>query len=489
MIFKKTENLSEKDILSKNNKISWRWEDNSNATICISTFSKYLLLNESSALLFCLCNGKNSVEEIYKNFSSCYSNSKKEDITKTLGRFLRLGITTRNRGLDVKPIWQKKLSTEKKEFVNFEIDNYPRIKERYMKKGKIVRFKYPLLADFELLYDCNLNCDKCYNEKQGKGIVCQNKVYKIIDKIVEARCLHITLLGGEPLMHKNILKIIKYCKNKGLIVKLISNGTLLNRSVIRKLEECGLDVIVISIDSLKKDANTPVRHSKNLDIILKNIGILSKTRIKVAMGCVLNKSNIMDIWRFYSFGVKNKLSTVRFLVLIMFPNKEKEFNELKDFHVSYFDLLKIISSIKALKIFNKILNEPIELHFTAYPYGYCVAKSTLFTISPKGEMRMCPHCGHVIGSINKSDVLDIWRSKEFSDIVDYDNYQFPCNICYKRKKCAGFCRAEANAYTGDIFGHLPDCIVGRVYTLLRRYNLVKDKKRVYPTTHKNVVWI
>jgi radical SAM protein with 4Fe4S-binding SPASM domain len=57
----------------------------------------------------------------------------------------------------------------------------------------------------------------------------------------------ITLFGGEPLLHGDIIDVVRLIKDGGLRVNLITNGTLLARNA-RGLVEAGLDEIIFSLD-------------------------------------------------------------------------------------------------------------------------------------------------------------------------------------------------------------------------------------------------
>jgi radical SAM protein with 4Fe4S-binding SPASM domain len=71
---------------------------------------------------------------------------------------------------------------------------------------------------------------------------------KIIDDSpdLEHLCMH---NWGEPLLHKDIFKMIEYAKNKGVnYVVMNTNGTLLTDKMIDKVVNSKLDIIRFSID-------------------------------------------------------------------------------------------------------------------------------------------------------------------------------------------------------------------------------------------------
>ncbi|MFH1511112.1 MAG: PqqD family peptide modification chaperone [Candidatus Woesearchaeota archaeon] len=492
MIFKNARKcFFAKTIFAKFSAISWRWEDDQGITICTNTFSKYIMLNESAAILFSLCDGRNQIGDIYQTFSKFYDGFAENDIKDMLEIFIKLHIIVTEGSGDILPVWTVKPCNhlKKKKHVPFRVEMYPKIMYKYRRKGQTVRFKYPLLADIELLYNCNFDCKECYNESRKQTSMCTKKVYDIIDKVVQARCLHVTLLGGEPLLRQDIFDIVKYCKKKGLLVKIITNGVLLTERIVRKLEGLHLDIIVISIDSLKKSVNSLTRANKQHNLILKNIKIVANSSMAVAIGCTLNRKNLFDIFRFYNFAITNHIETVRFLIIVPYPKKEKVYSRLRQVHMNYFFLLTASILLKLMMIYNRIVREPVHIHFSSYPYGYCAAKSHLISISPTGELSMCPHCSYTIDNISGKDIIKIWRSRMFSRIVDYRSYRFPCNVCYKVGQCAGFCRAKAYAQTGDILGSQPDCPFAKVYIMLAKNSFIRKMIVSRELQDNKIVWL
>ena len=98
---------------------------------------------------------------------------------------------------------------------------------------------------------CNLRCTFCFvtegMTREG-GFMDFDLFKKIIDDSpdLEHLCMH---NWGEPLLHKNIFKMIEYAKNKGVnYVVMNTNGTLLTDKMIDKVVNSKLDIIRFSID-------------------------------------------------------------------------------------------------------------------------------------------------------------------------------------------------------------------------------------------------
>ena len=138
---------------------------------------------------------------------------------------------------------------------------------------------------------CNLRCTFCFvtegMTREG-GFMEFDLFKKIIDDSpdLEHLCMH---NWGEPLLHKDIFKMIEYAKNKGVnYVVMNTNGTLLTDKMIDQIVDSKLDIIRFSIDG---SAETFKRvRGVELQNIEQNINKLKKVkekrRPKLKMGVV-----------------------------------------------------------------------------------------------------------------------------------------------------------------------------------------------------------
>jgi MoaA/NifB/PqqE/SkfB family radical SAM enzyme len=63
----------------------------------------------------------------------------------------------------------------------------------------------------------------------------------------------VTLSGGEPLLHPDLDAIVAAIRRRGMFATIITNGYLLSRDRIRRLDAAGLDQLQISIDNVEPD--------------------------------------------------------------------------------------------------------------------------------------------------------------------------------------------------------------------------------------------
>ena len=117
-----------------------------------------------------------------------------------------------------------------------------------------LRFRYrPVAAHLIPIRRCNLSCAYCNEYDDRSAPVPSADVCHRIDRLVALGTGVVTLSGGEPLLHPDLDKIIHHIRQRGAIATLITNGYLLTRDRVQRLNRAGLDHLQISIDNVMPD--------------------------------------------------------------------------------------------------------------------------------------------------------------------------------------------------------------------------------------------
>jgi MoaA/NifB/PqqE/SkfB family radical SAM enzyme len=117
-----------------------------------------------------------------------------------------------------------------------------------------LRARYqPVAAHLIPIRRCNLSCTYCNEYDDRSAPVPTADVLHRIDRLVDLGTGVVTLSGGEPLLHPDLDTIISRIRQRGAIATLITNGYLLTRERIERLNRAGLDHLQISIDNVQPD--------------------------------------------------------------------------------------------------------------------------------------------------------------------------------------------------------------------------------------------
>jgi len=150
---------------------------------------------------------------------------------------------------------------------------------------------FPLSAQIELTYRCNLHCIHCYCKGfNSSGKELDTTQWKgILEEIYSQGCLWLTITGGEPCVREDFLDIYSYAKEKGFLVTVLTNGVLLNARLLKrflKQPPASLEVTLYSLHEKvfeditgvpgsfrKVMANIQRAAAAQLPLILKTVGL------------------------------------------------------------------------------------------------------------------------------------------------------------------------------------------------------------------------
>ncbi len=146
-----------------------------------------------------------------------------------------------------------------------------------LKLSKI--YGYPLTLMIEPTNICNLKCPLCPTGagliKREKGFLTFENFKRVIDEIGDY-IIHLRLWNwGEPLLNKEIFKMISYAKEKGVFVNLSTNSNFLNKEIAGKLIDSGLDELIISLDGASKETYNKYRKGGDFKKIIASIRYLA----------------------------------------------------------------------------------------------------------------------------------------------------------------------------------------------------------------------
>ena len=131
----------------------------------------------------------------------------------------------------------------------------------------------PVCLYLETTNRCNLLCTTCprtYEELEPPADMSWELFTSIVDQVpgLQRAVLHGV---GEPMLVKNLPKMVRYLKERGTYVLFNTNGTVLNERNGRALIAAGLDELRVSLDAANEKSYLAVRGKNYFTRILKNI--------------------------------------------------------------------------------------------------------------------------------------------------------------------------------------------------------------------------
>jgi radical S-adenosyl methionine domain-containing protein 2 len=177
-------------------------------------------------------------------------------------------------------------------------------------------------VNFHLWEPCNMRCKFCFATFQDvkssvlpKGHLDKESTIQIIDKLVDAGFEKITFAGGEPTLCKWLPELIERAKEGGLTTMLVTNGSILTESYLRKLND-KLDWVVLSIDSLNTQTNIKTGRTLNRKPFSKEkyltlIENIKQNDIRFKMNTVVTSKNYdEDLTEFFKNSYSREMESI-----------------------------------------------------------------------------------------------------------------------------------------------------------------------------------
>lgn len=319
-------------------------------------------------------------------------------------------------------------------------------------------------------YACDNRCPGCYTKAKG---FCRDELpcevaTAIMDEMQALGAKQCVLIGGEPTMWHELFEILKYGKEKGLFMKIVTNGRkLADKGFLQRMIDAGLNFAAISVHGTTAEehlATTGVKRSFEQTLQgLRNCQELKLPFITLSTINAANKDRVIEIARFiHDLGVENIVFNLASPI---------EGDESNDRILSPRDLADIITKaylalkaagIKAhfyatvpLCLFDRdILMKMIDESYLVPLSGGEISECNIYdgsgiAFDPKGEILTCTHqVNSPVGSI-LNDQHKIRTREEIRDIllrvrqtIGPENWEYPsedCDACDMRMKCIGGC--------------------------------------------------
>lgn len=148
-----------------------------------------------------------------------------------------------------------------------------RVQQPLRTLSNLLLFKSPLEAQLIITRRCNLSCGYCTEFDHHSPPIPLAVLQERIDAIHRLGVVNLSLLGGEPLMHPDLIEIIEY-GNRHSQVSITTNGFLLQKDLIHQLNVSGLSNLQISIDTLNPDPEGYIQ--KSLRKLLPKLELLKE---------------------------------------------------------------------------------------------------------------------------------------------------------------------------------------------------------------------
>ena len=353
-------------------------------------------------------------------------------------------------------------------------------------------FSRPYVVSWNLTYRCNLACEHCYLDAGGTPMVGTenfadrseldtDECYRVIDDIAAfaPECLTI-LTGGEPLLRRDILDIVKRAAERGLWVVVGTNGVRVSENVAGRLAEAGARGLSLSLDALDPDRHDRFRRVRGAwQNTVDGAQILNKAGLPFIVQTTAGAHNLDELEAIADFAYE-RLSAKVWNLYFLVPTGRGQF--VSDMTPAQYD--EVLASLYRIQQkYNRrmLVNAKCAPHYikTALEHavlsadtsaetdlpirtyaggaGGCPAGTHYMGIRPNGDVTPCPYLPVFAGSLRNASLTDLWNNSDlFTGIRRRASLGGRCGECEMNAHCGG-CRARAFGMTGDLMAEDPLC--------------------------------
>jgi MoaA/NifB/PqqE/SkfB family radical SAM enzyme len=308
-----------------------------------------------------------------------------DEVLPFLKRLVSLGFLTNVAGLDHIRVPREKI---KKEFHAPEI------------QSRLALAAVPWYCLWEICTACDLRCKTCYLPHFCSAGPSTANALRVAQQIIDAGIFYACIMGGEPLLRRDLERIVQRMRAAGLFVKVISNGQKLTHHRAKALVEADLNEIEISFDGLCQRTHDFSRGQGTYVQARRAVRNAQKAGIpRVAMVWTLHSSNVRE--------------------LDMLP----QFMRGLAIHECYLSLFRKTGQLAAQGPFYPVdvasieaIRERLVTWNAAFPEltivlpSKCSCGRTSMVIGYNGDVRVCSFLYEAIGNIDRDRLVDIWRS-------------------------------------------------------------------------------
>lgn len=402
--------------------------------------------------------------------------------------------------------------------ISLSADGRPALSER----GDGLRaegFARPYVVSWNLTYRCNLACEHCYLDAGGTPLVgTQNfadrselnteECFRVIDEIAAfaPECLTI-LTGGEPLLRRDILDIVRRAAERSLWVVVGTNGVSITENLAKRLAEAGVRGLSLSLDALDPDRHDCFRNVRGAwRNTVEGAQILHRAGLPFIVQTTVGSHNLSELEAIADFA-HDRLGAKVWNLYFLVPTGRGQF--VSDMTPAQYD--EVLASLYRIqKKYDRrmLVNAKCAPHYiktvlenSVQPgpgqaavqagaistdgesarasfdvaqgdsttlglpgirtysggAGGCPAGTHYMGIRPNGDVTPCPYLPVFAGTLRKATLADLWTSSDlFTGIRRRTSLGGRCGECEMNGHCGG-CRARAYGMTGDLMAEDPLC--------------------------------
>lgn len=344
----------------------------------------------------------------------------------------------------------------------------------------------PIKIFLTITGQCNNRCKHCFGDFGNGAQLGMDQISSILKELKKIGVFQISITGGEPFAHKDILEILNLIKSEGFTSQITTNGTILNEEIISFLKNNKMFRFSVSLEG-DEVYHDYIRGKGNYETVKNNIKKLIYNDVILGVNTVLTSGNIDNIDVFlndlYNNGIEN-ISISHIVPVGRAKNYKSLINNPMD-NINKKKFQNVIDQVQKFAL--KTQKPQFVFGLTINPNGTlqgqnanikdfidikrCGAASTILTIKANGDVIPCVFLDEYLKEIINCDqkmnimetsIIDIWENSKAFNFVRNIEVSDDCGRCnlYKENNCSGGCPVVSKYFTGSFNGKDEFCYLG-----------------------------
>jgi radical SAM protein with 4Fe4S-binding SPASM domain len=323
-------------------------------------------------------------------------------------------------------------------------------------RQKLTGKRIPIGGSIEVTQRCNNKCVHCYNNLAAGDRNAQEKElslvehYRIIDELVDFGCLWLLFTGGEIFLRNDFLDIYTYAKQKGLLITLFTNGTLITSNTADYLAQLPPFSIEITLYGNTRETYESISGIPgSFDRCINGIRLLMDRKLPLKLKTMAISQNKHEIFDMKRFAEKELGLDFKFDAMVN-PRRDCSQSPL-DVRLSPQEIVDLdladTDRVTEWKEFSERFNKPIVNSGKIDKLYQCGGGYQSFAIDPFGRLAVCVLSTNTY-DLRKGSFRDGWENYLFDLRQMKITRKTKCSDCRIQIMC-GMCPANSELECRD----------------------------------------
>lgn len=318
----------------------------------------------------------------------------------------------------------------------------------------------PPLMWLELTRRCDFSCPHCYihGGRRRQSEMPTERWLELLDEMAEMGVWAVAFTGGEPTLHPAFVELVRYARERDLLVGIATHGMNLSAELLEELPRDGV-IVSVSIDDLhvrRRNLDSPTDMAKEAILRAQSHGFLTNVMTNTHRYNIHNLKDMMGWAEQHGVSVRS----VPFSPLGRGKHRRDLENTAADVELAAEFWLRECEweheyHRRAGLCVGSLFNYGLSL---GYMTRRCSSGRFLGYVASDGTVFPCTMCASeelfAAGSVHDRPFSEVWREEWEIRGYSWANFADTCHGCPindERHYCSARCPAMSHARHGTYF--------------------------------------